>query len=110
MKEYIIKPGEGYFFINKNKYPKGHYHLLNNDARIIIQTQAGHPIAKGDLSNFKNAYGEPFESLDALSAYLDLIFKVGGGGGEGATNIVLTQEEFDAITPDPGKTYDIIEA
>jgi hypothetical protein len=111
MATFIISSSENSFAVNGNKYFRVPVKIYPNGDRVMIVGDDPIPIANGHFSEFRNGNDEnaPFDSVGELIDFLDTVFSVGGGGGNGATNFVMTQAEYDAITPNPDHTYDIIE-
>lgn|SRR5690606_12847639 len=106
-----ITSGTGWFAINGKKLPKGQFVITKSGRTLIIAHSSGQEQVRGSFEDFRDSEGNPFDSINDLVEHFDgIAFNIGGGDGNGVTNIVLTQEEFDAITPDPDTTYDIIEA
>lgn len=111
MEEFIIAGSSGNFSINGTKYYRSPVRVKPLGESVTILSADGSILARGSYSQFRNGNNEnaTFGNVDELLDYFDTVFSSGGGGGEGATNIVLTQQEYDAIIPDPNTTYDIIE-
>ena len=110
MEQLNITYGTGWFAINKRKFPSNHFVITPIGSTVIITHASGQEWLRGKFDQFRDHEGNGFDTISDLMSYLDdKAFNNGGGGGDGATNIVLTQDEYDALTPDPNTTYDIIE-
>src|SRR5690554_1370695 len=88
--EYIISSSANYFTVNGVDYPKNFWRInpKEDTGHIAIVSAPHNTTIKGHYSEFLNGDNgnAPFASLNALvSHFRDIVFKAGGGGGEGAT-------------------------
>lgn len=110
MNEIILDSGTGWFSLNNDIYPVGHYRIVAQGENIIVLNTDNKLSFQAHSSQFVDSEGvEIGDATDILNSLKEVAFKVGGGSGDGTTNVVLTQEEYDNIEPDPNTTYDIIE-
>lgn len=97
--------GDGIFSINGGIFPKGEFYIDKSGPRLsVIATDNMWLRVTGRYNEWIGAEGETFANVDEAGDYIDgLIAKSSG------TNVVLTQSQYDALTPpDPDTTYDII--
>jgi hypothetical protein len=91
MAEIEITQGTGYFALNGKRYPKGNYEVEPHNDKVYISNMNNKPVIVADRSDFykvvegSNVY---FATMDLLMAEFDAAFSIGGGDGEGVTNVI----------------------
>ncbi len=86
MDEIILDSGTGWFSLNNDIYPTGHYRIVAQGENIIVLNTDNKPSFQAHSSQFVDTEGtEIGGATDILNSLKAAAFKKGGGDGSGVT-------------------------